>query len=103
MQPVSLLEAICFEPPEPPSRRAARLERPPVTPGLLAGDLDAIVLKALSKEAERRYRDAGEFAADLHRFLEGLPVLAQRGSDWYRMSKFVRRKPGLAAAAVVAV
>ncbi len=77
LQPVSLLEAICFETPEAPSRSAARLKNPPVSAKLLEGDLDAIVLKALAKEPARRYRDAEAFAADLGRYLEGMPVEAQ--------------------------
>jgi len=57
----------------------------------LSGDLDAIVLKALRKEPGRRYTSAQEFHDDLCRYLDGLPVLARRGTLTYRASKFVRR------------
>jgi eukaryotic-like serine/threonine-protein kinase len=103
LQPVALLEAICFETPEPPSRRAARLPAPPFPAALLAGDLDAIVLKALAKEPARRYRDAEAFAADLLRRLDGRPVEARPATWRYRAAKFARRRPALAAAAVAAV
>jgi serine/threonine-protein kinase len=43
----------------------------------LAGDVDAISLKALNKDAERRYRTAGELADDIRRYLAGLPVEAR--------------------------
>ena len=40
----------------------------------LEGDLDNIVLKALSKEPSRRYASVDQFAEDVRRHLEGLPV-----------------------------
>ncbi|MCX6627351.1 MAG: protein kinase, partial [Candidatus Solibacter sp.] len=103
MQPVSLLEAICFEPPEPPSRRAARRPGGPVNARRIEGDLDAIVLKALRKEPEQRYPSAALFAADLRRFLEGMPVEARQGSWRYRAAKFARRNRGAAAAIAMAI
>jgi non-specific serine/threonine protein kinase/serine/threonine-protein kinase len=103
LQPVALLEAICFEMPEPLSRRAARLALPPFPANLLAGDLDAIVLKGLSKEPDRRYRDADAFAADLLRHLDGRPVEAQPATWRYRAAKFAHRRPALALAAAAAI
>ncbi len=58
----------------------------------LRGDLDAIVLQALRKEPERRYRTVEMVSADLQRFLDGHPVSAQRDRLGYRLSKFVRRR-----------
>jgi serine/threonine-protein kinase len=67
---------------------------------LLQGDLDAIVLKALRKEPERRYASAGALADDLERFLDGRPVLARPESRTYRARKFVgRHRTGVAFAA----
>lgn len=43
----------------------------------LRGDLERIVEKALFKEPERRYPDAGAFAADLERYLHHKTVLAR--------------------------
>jgi eukaryotic-like serine/threonine-protein kinase len=58
---------------------------------ILTGDLDTIVLMALRKEPDRRYASAEQFADDLERYLEGLPVRAHRDSAVYRTTKFVRR------------
>jgi eukaryotic-like serine/threonine-protein kinase len=68
----------------------------------LAGDLDNIVLKALSKEPSRRYASVDQFSEDIGRHLAGLPVLARRDTIGYRTAKFVRRnRTAVAAAAVV--
>jgi len=68
----------------------------------LAGDLDNIVMKALQKEPERRYRSASALSDDLAHFLRKEPVEA-RGTDWsYVAAKFVERNArSLAAAAAV--
>ena len=65
----------------------------------LAGDLDTIVLQALRKEPQRRYRSAGDLADDVERFLGGRPVAARGDSVAYRVQKFVHRHPfGVGAA-----
>ncbi|MET0645088.1 MAG: serine/threonine-protein kinase [Pyrinomonadaceae bacterium] len=63
----------------------------PLTMSGLKGDLDNIVLKALSKEPERRYQTVEQFSADVWRFVDGLPVLARRATLSYRVSKFYGR------------
>jgi len=68
----------------------------------LAGDLDAIALKALRKEPGRRYASAGEFVDDIRRYLDNRPVLAQPDAVAYRVTKFVQRHTaGVAAAAAM--
>ena len=70
----------------------------------LAGDLDNIVLMAMRKEAERRYSSVEQFAADVQRHLDGMPVLARADAWSYRAGKFLKRHAlvaGLAAAFVV--
>ncbi|NUQ07089.1 MAG: serine/threonine protein kinase, partial [Anaerolineae bacterium] len=57
----------------------------------IAGDLDNIALKALSKRPEHRYPSVEAMALDLHRYLEGKPVLARPQSMAYRSHKFVQR------------
>jgi len=57
----------------------------------LAGDLDAIVLRALHKDGSLRYGSAEAFARDVERFLTGLPVEARQGKLRYRTRKFLRR------------
>ena len=58
---------------------------------LLAGDLDNIVLKALSKPPERRYPSVEALAQDLLRYASGRPVRARAQSWRYRMGKFIGR------------
>jgi non-specific serine/threonine protein kinase/serine/threonine-protein kinase len=68
----------------------------------LRGDLDNIILMALRKEPQRRYLSAEQFAADIQRHLDKLPVLARRDTVSYRASKFIaRHRIGLAATTVV--
>lgn len=64
-----------------------------VSPGTrgLRGDLDTIVLMALRKEPERRYASVEQFAGDIRRHLDGLPVTARADTLGYRTAKFVRR------------
>jgi eukaryotic-like serine/threonine-protein kinase len=70
----------------------------------LRGDLDNIVLMAMRKEANRRYASVDQFAEDIHRFLDCLPILARKDSWRYRTLKFTRRHRFtlVAATAVVA-
>ena len=67
----------------------------------LAGDLDTIVLKALSKEPARRYASVDQFSEDVRRHLEGLPVLARRDTCDYRAAKFIRRHRAAVGAAAL--
>jgi tRNA A-37 threonylcarbamoyl transferase component Bud32 len=68
----------------------------------LAGDLDAITLKALRPSPDSRYPSAASFAEDLRRWQAGEPVEARRGGRRYRLAKFVtRHHVALAAAAAV--
>ena len=70
----------------------------------LQGDLDAIVMMALRKETARRYGSADLMWEDVQRHLDGLPVLAHRGTRWYRARKFVsRHRVEAIAAAIVTV
>jgi len=70
----------------------------------LAGDLDAIVIKALRREPQHRYIGAGALADDLERFLQGHPVAARPEGRRYRAGKFVRRhRVGIAVAASLVV
>ncbi|MFN1833788.1 protein kinase domain-containing protein [Balneola sp. MJW-20] len=57
----------------------------------LKGDIDAIILKALRKEAERRYLSAEQFKEDLQRHLDGFPVLARPDRYGYLAAKFYKR------------
>jgi serine/threonine-protein kinase len=72
---------------------------------VLRGDIDNIVMLALRKEPARRYVSVEQFAADITRYLEGMPVRARRDTLGYRASKFVRRHrfAVIASAAAVAM
>lgn len=69
----------------------------------LAGDLDAIVMKAMRKEPRHRYGSVEQLSDDIHRYLDGLPVLARSGTRRYRAAKFLRRNWVPAGALAVAV
>jgi serine/threonine protein kinase len=69
----------------------------------LAGDIDNIVLLAMRKEPQRRYQSAEQFAEDIRRHLNGLPVVAQPDTLGYRCRKFIgRHRVGVGAAAAIA-
>jgi serine/threonine protein kinase/Flp pilus assembly protein TadD len=68
----------------------------------LHGDLDSIALAALHQEPGRRYPSAEAFGDDLRRYLDGLPVRAQRDRVGYRLRKFVRRNRVASAATALA-
>ena len=67
---------------------------------LLAGDLDNIVLKALSKQPEHRYASVEALAQDIRRHLDGQPVQARAQSLGYRVRKYVRRHAVVLAGSV---
>ena len=70
----------------------------------LAGDLDTIVMRAMHKDPEHRFRSVEQLADDLDRYLAGLPVRSRPDTFAYRAGKFVRRHSwGVAASAVIAV
>ncbi len=70
----------------------------------LSGDLDDILLMSLRKEPLRRYASVEQFAEDIRRHLDGLPVTARPDSWKYRAGKFVsRHKIGVSATVLVLV
>jgi hypothetical protein len=82
--------------PLPPSAVAPESRR-----RALRGDIDAIVLKALSKQPELRYPSPRVLVDDLRRHFAGHPVLARRQTVGYRARRFARRhRSGLAVAAI---
>ena len=73
-------------------------------PKTLRGDLDNIVLKAIRKEPARRYASVGQFSEDVRRYLNGLPVIARKGTFTYRASKFTaRNRIAVSAAGLVLI
>ncbi|MBL9132790.1 MAG: serine/threonine protein kinase, partial [Verrucomicrobiaceae bacterium] len=88
---VALLEIARRDPPRPSARKND-----------LRGDLDAITLKALATEPERRYGSASALAEDVGRYLNHQPVIARVPGRLYLTRKFVQRhRFGVAAALVL--
>jgi serine/threonine protein kinase len=84
---------ICESDPKPPSA---------VGGPALRGDLDTIVLKALQRDAARRYGSVEQLSEDIGRYLEHRPVKARPDTFFYRVSRFSsRNRWSLAAAAAV--
>ncbi|MCK6482528.1 MAG: protein kinase [Phycisphaerae bacterium] len=81
--------------------------RPPIEVAPLIGDeLNTIVLKALSRERDRRYQSAAALQRDIEAHLSGEPIDAKRDSRWYVLRKTARRfraPLGVAAAFLVIV
>jgi non-specific serine/threonine protein kinase/serine/threonine-protein kinase len=70
----------------------------------LQGDLDCIVLKALSKQPHERYSSVQCLSEDIGRYLSGHPIVPRKGSYEYRVGKFARRHVvGVTAAFLVTV
>lgn len=70
----------------------------------LQGDLDAIVMRALRKEAEQRYNSVEQLVDDLERYLSDAPVLARQGNWIYYSRRFISRHwIGVSASAFVIV
>jgi WD40 repeat protein len=77
--------------------------RPSVVRAEIAGDLETIVLRAIAKDRNRRYLDAGSLGRDLLRYLADKPIHARRGGWVYRGRLFARRHRAAVAAVGVAV
>jgi hypothetical protein len=72
------------------SRVQVSLPRP-VPAKHVAGDLDAIVAKALRKDRDSRYQTVVEMAQDVRRHLAGEPVAAREGALPYVLGRFLMR------------
>ncbi len=77
----------------PSAERVAHLRKTDAAKlfGILKGDLDWVVMKALEKDRARRYATPTTLAEDVARYLAGDAVTAVPPSRWYRVRKFVRR------------
>ncbi len=79
---------------------------PPVSPRRInpavPADIEAICLKCLEKQPSRRYSSAADLAADLQRFVDGVPVRARRPRGVERLARWVNRNRAVSTAAFVA-
>jgi Tol biopolymer transport system component/serine/threonine protein kinase len=88
---------------EDPTRPSEIVQREPLR-RRLRGDLDTIVLSAMTKEPARRFPSAAAMAADVRRHLVGQPVHARGTSRAYALRRWLtRHRTALATAALVAV
>jgi len=98
------LRAVLQEAPTAPSLApASRQADAGVERTRLAGDLDAIVLKALAKAVPDRYPTVQALADDLRAHLEWRPVSARPRSALYVGRRFARRHRGAVAAVALAL
>jgi WD40 repeat protein/Flp pilus assembly protein TadD len=102
------------EPPRPSTRLSTTAELPTIAAnrgldsqklsGVVRGELDWIVMKALEKDRSRRYDTANGLAMDMQRYLADEPVLACPPSAGYRLRKLARRyRAAVLVVATVAV
>jgi eukaryotic-like serine/threonine-protein kinase len=78
---------------DPTTVAKARAATPDGLRRALRGDLDVIMLHALDPAPERRYDTVRSLAADVRQHLDGRPIAARAPSTWYRLGKFMRRRP----------
>ena len=97
--PFMAAQAACDVVPIAPSKKMDRQHPDRHT---VAGDLDAICLRAIEKRPEQRYRSVAELEEDLRRFLGHRPVEARKGTIVYRAKRFVRRNRWAVSAAALA-
>ena len=62
-------------------------------------DLETICARCLERDPKARYQSAGDFAADLERWLDGRPIVARPVSPPARIWRWSRRNPKLVGAA----
>jgi non-specific serine/threonine protein kinase/serine/threonine-protein kinase len=98
----SLIRRVMHDDPDPPSKAAGR-GGGAIRPARIAGDLDAIVLKAIRKVPAERYRSAAELGDDVARHQRLQPVQARAGSTRYVIGRFAQRYRWAVGASVAAV
>ena len=66
----------------------------------IAGDLDAMIAKALRKDPSDRYPTVTDFAQDVRRHLRGEPIAARDGAVMYVFGRFLKRHRWAVASAL---
>jgi hypothetical protein len=77
--------------PVPPRVHEPRIDR----------DLDAVCLRCLAKDSDKRYESATALALDLDRWLRDEPVRARKAKRTERMARWLRRNPVVAGGLIV--
>jgi eukaryotic-like serine/threonine-protein kinase len=81
-----LIQSIVQGPPTPPGT---------IRPGI-PGDLETVILKAISHSPGERYQSAAELADDLRNFLDDRPIMARRATPFERLNRWCRRNQPVA-------
>ena len=110
---VVLYELLCSKPPYDVSRAAvfeatrmiqeATPARPSTISKALRGDVETVVMKALEKDRERRYRSAVELGEDLRHYLNNEPISAQPPSLGYQVRMFAKKNRTVFRAGVAVI
>ncbi len=79
--PSEMMRRIQEVPPTPPSSLSPRVNK----------ELEAVILKALEKEKDRRYQSVRDLGEDIGRYLRGQPLIARSPSRLYLIRKKVAR------------
>lgn len=106
----TMYELLCFQPAYPGTGHkellGAILNRDPIPPRKIVSsippELETICGKMMEKSVSARYQTAKDFADDLRRYLNDIPIVAKRPSLAMRAFKFARRHK-LAVTAVSAI
>lgn len=95
LNPLALMETLRDAEIETPSTRLGKAADQATVASVsltkVRGELDWIVMKALSRDRSLRYASANEMAADVGRYLSGDPVDAAPPSRFYRVSSYLRK------------
>jgi serine/threonine-protein kinase len=89
--PLETLLEVMEKSPQPPGKLNPQLDR----------NLEAVCLKCLEKDPQRRYGSAAELADDLERWQRGEPTLARPPSAWQAVRFWLRQHFGAAGWLVV--
>lgn len=83
----------------------AILNHSPAAPSIqgeaVDSDLHTILIRGLAKSPADRYQTAGEFGADVTRYLTGEPIEARRDSGWIAIRKTLGRYRAMIAIAMI--
>jgi non-specific serine/threonine protein kinase/serine/threonine-protein kinase len=98
-----LLDIVTISDPPRPSESACSRQELPYAVQTMKGDVDAIVLKAMHKDAGQRYASPRELSQDLDRYLNRQPVVAREPSFQYVAGRLIRRHRAAFAATIVSL
>ena len=110
---VVLYELLCGKPPYDISKaavfeatriiRESTPARPSTISKTLRGDVETVVMKALEKDRDRRYRSATELGEDLRHYLNNEPISAQPPSLSYQVQMFAKKNRTVFRAGAVVI